>query len=33
MSDAFDYFIELRPLLITLLLIIFLSFLRDKGCD
>jgi hypothetical protein len=33
MSDALDYFIELRPLLITLLLVIFLSFLRDKGCD
>jgi hypothetical protein len=30
MSDALHYFIELRPFLITLLLFIFLSFLRDK---
>jgi hypothetical protein len=33
MSDALNQFIELRPFLITLLLVIFLSFLRDKGCD
>jgi hypothetical protein len=33
MSDALDYLSELSPFLITLLLAIFLSFLRDNGCD
>jgi hypothetical protein len=29
MSDAIEYFIELRPFLIILLLVITLRFLRD----